>query len=435
MYLVFWIGSRRGFSLLLILAGRIENVFKVHHVLVGKLLKLFGLADLSKKVFKRLAWWASYILQPITIFRWTGILPYRTISYKEFFPVPFRPDAQGAMDEQKPQSIRSNQIWSVTPPSDLVMSHVLSVKRGIADRVGNVFDPLTGKLISGATHKYRYKVKRAHVPRPHRAYIHVEHLSGDVAVCTASNQHIYWHWLLDVIPRLIMLDEMGKRPRTLYIQKKFPFQHEMLGYMGVLSKQRIIDCDQFPMISASRLLIPCHQIMEGREFPKWVCQALQNYFSPFAKKNKAVQNGRIYISRANSMQRRIANEEKLLPVLRDYGFQVVKLEELTFGEQIGLFNEAEVVVAPNGSGLANLVFCPKGTTVIEIFPYTSQSLTSIDYTFNFDYNYRLARSLDLTYYFLCGSNGDSNIQRTSDYLLMPEDLVRIFDLAKIPIPK
>jgi capsular polysaccharide biosynthesis protein len=402
---------------------------------VGKLLKVPGLSDLFKKVFKRLAWWASYILQPLMIFRWTGILAYRTISYRKFSPIPFRPDAQGTMGDQKPRSTCNSQIWTITPPSDLVISHVLEIKGGIADRLGNVFDPLTGKLISGAAHKYRYKVKRAYIPRPHRLYPHVERLSGEVAVFTASNQHIYWHWLLDVMPRLIMLEEMGRRPQTLYIQKKFPFQHEMLEYMGVLSKQRIIDCDQFPMISASTLHVPCHQIMEGREFPKWVCQALQKKFFPFAKKIKAVSKGRIYISRAGSSQRRIANEEKLLPVLLDYGFQVVKLEELTFGEQIGLFNEADVVVSPNGSGLANLVFCSKGTTVIEIFPNVIEVLNSVDYTFNFDYNYRLARSLDLPYYFVCGSNGESNTQRSSDYFLMSEDLFRIFDLAKIPMSK
>lgn len=392
---------------------------------------MFGLSDLFKKVLKRLAWALSLYLQPLSIFKWTGILSYRTISYREFSPILFRPDAQGAMDEQKPRSIRKSQIWTITPPSDLVISHVLTINGGIADRLGNVFDPLTGKLISGASHKYRYKVKRANISRPHRFCSHVERFSGEVAVFTASNQHIYWHWLLDVIPRLIMLEEMGRQPQSLYIQLKAPFQHEMLKFMGILSKNTIIDCDQFSMISASRLLVPCHQIMEGRQFPQWVWQALQKKFLPFAKKRKVVSAGRIYISRASSKQRRIANEEILLPVLRDYGIQVVKLEELTFGEQIGLFNEAEVVVAPNGSGLANLVFCSKGTTVIEIFPNISQRLTSIDYTFNFDYNYRLARSLDLIYYFVCGRNGNLKPSEAGDYFLMPEDLARTLDLAKV----
>jgi capsular polysaccharide biosynthesis protein len=144
---------------------------------------------------------------------------------------------------------------------------------------------------------------------------------------------------------------------------------------------------------------------------------------------------RIYISRAGSHQRRISNEEKLLPILRDYGFHVVRLEELTFGEQVGLFSNAEVIVAPNGSGLANLVFCSKGTTAIEIFPHIPHAMNSVDLTFNFDYNYRLSRTLDLNYYFVVGSNENVTTSNAGDYSLMPEDLVRTFSLAKIKVSK
>ncbi len=392
-----------------------------------------ALAGLKKKVYKRLAWWASFFVSPLLIFRWTGILVYRTISIGERSPIPFRPDAQHVIDQGKPQSICNDQVWTVTPPSDLVMSHLLTIRDGIADCLGNVFDPLTGKIILGATHKYRYKLKRIHIPQPHRTYPRVESLSGEVAVVTASNQRIYWHWLLDVLPRLMMLDEMGKWPSTLYVQKRLPFQNETLDYMGVLSKLRIIDCDAVPMISASTLLVPCHQIMEGREFPEWVCQGLRKKFLPYSKHNKVGTSCRIYISRALSRQRRISNEDELIPVLRDYGFQIVRLEELPFGEQMGLFKEAEVVVAPNGSGLANLVFCQKGTTVIEIFPYVPDTLNSVHLTFNFDYNYRLAKALTLDYFFVCGSSGTANHSKIGDYSLMPEDLIQSLDLARISI--
>ncbi len=389
------------------------------------------LSDLIKKILKRLAWVGSLYVQPLTIFRWMGVLVYRTISYKNFSPIHFRPEAQGPMDDQKPPSIHHNHFWSVTLPSDLVMSHVLVISGGLADCSGNVFDPLTGKLISGATHKYRYKVKRAYIPRPRRVYLHVENLSGEVAIFTASNQHIYWHWLLDVIPRLIMLEEMGKKPQSLYIQTKFPFQHEMLGYMGLPSNLKFIDCEKYPMIAASTLLVPCHQIMEGREFPEWVYKGLRKKFLPFSKSGQGSSSGRVYISRAGASQRRISNEEKLLPILRDYGFHVVRLEELTFGEQVGLFSNLEVVVAPNGSGLANLVFCSKGTIVIEIFPQVPQALNSMDLTFNFDYNYRLSRSLDLNYYCVSGGDEHVNVSKVGDYSLMAEDLVRTLELTKI----
>ncbi len=339
------------------------------------------------------------------------------------------------MDTRKPQSICGAQIWTITPPSDLVMSHILDVSDGVADCLGNVFDPSTGKLISGATHKYRYKVKRAYIPSPHSLFPRVERVSGAVAVLSASNQHIYWHWLLDVVPRLLMLEEKGEMAQSFFIQAKLPFQYEMLKYLGVLPNGRIINCEEFPMISASTLVVPCHQIMEGREFPKWVCQGLREKFLPFSTVRKAGSPERVYISRAHARQRRIVNEAELLPILRDYGFQVVRLEELTFSEQVGLFRNAEVVVAPNGSGLANLVFSSKGMTVIEIFPHIPKALNAMELTFNFDYNYRLSTALDLNYFFISANQESGHASKAGDYSLMPEDLVRTFDLAKINKPK
>ena len=74
------------------------------------------------------------------------------------------------------------------------------------------------------------------------------------------------------------------------------------------------------------------------------------------------------MSRADAVFRRVLNEHEILPVLEEYGFTLVKLETLSFQEQITLFRDAEAVVVPHGSGLANLVFCSKGTRVIELLP-------------------------------------------------------------------
>jgi capsular polysaccharide biosynthesis protein len=45
----------------------------------------------------------------------------------------------------------------------------------------------------------------------------------------------------------------------------------------------------------------------------------------------------------------------------------VYLEEYTFQEQIQLFTDADVVVGAHGSGLCHLIWCTKGTQVVEIF--------------------------------------------------------------------
>jgi capsular polysaccharide biosynthesis protein len=48
------------------------------------------------------------------------------------------------------------------------------------------------------------------------------------------------------------------------------------------------------------------------------------------------------------------------------GFQVCRLESMTFEEQVRLFRNAEVVVGPHGAGFTNLIYSKPGTRVVEI---------------------------------------------------------------------
>lgn len=65
---------------------------------------------------------------------------------------------------------------------------------------------------------------------------------------------------------------------------------------------------------------------------------------------------RLYISRAQARVRRVLNEAAVMEVLGAFGFRSCRLEDLSFAEQVRLFGAAEVVVAPHGAGLANLLF-------------------------------------------------------------------------------
>ena len=48
-----------------------------------------------------------------------------------------------------------------------------------------------------------------------------------------------------------------------------------------------------------------------------------------------------------------------------WGFDSVRLEEMTFRQQVELFYEAEIVVGAHGAGLANILFSPR-VKVIEL---------------------------------------------------------------------
>ena len=383
-----------------------------------------NLQKLVAKIAKRLACLASSFLKPITIFKWTGIFPFVEVSGREIYVIPYKYEEQPPLGLDHPRSIRVDSTWTPNPFDEVVMSHMLEIEDGFASHDGYVFDK-TGRLVRQGIHKYRNKIKRAHLLFPHKIFPNIRRFDKEIAIVTASNQYFYWHWLFDILPRLLMLEHMEKCTEKIYIQKRFPFQRETLALLGILSDERIIDCDQIPIISATRLVIPCHQIAAGREFPNWVCQVLRERFLSHASDKQNFMGRRIYVSREAARFRRVLNEGEIIDLLKQYGFSLVRLENLAFTEQVKLFRDAEVVVGASGSGLANLVFCSKGTKVIELFPTSTA-----------DANFRLSRTLNLDYYYLTDPDSKLVAWGYDDYFvndirIVPKELREILHLAGI----
>ena len=87
---------------------------------------------------------------------------------------------------------------------------------------------------------------------------------------------------------------------------------------------------------------------------------------------------RVFISRKN-IKRRSYNEDEIKEELSSYGFVAVSPEELSFEEQVALFNNADYIVASSGAALTNLIFCKPGAKIliIERMRLKSSSLYSL----------------------------------------------------------
>jgi hypothetical protein len=75
---------------------------------------------------------------------------------------------------------------------------------------------------------------------------------------------------------------------------------------------------------------------------------------------------RIFVARKG--QKRRFNQDEAIAVAREFGFEPVYAEDLTLAEKIRLFHEAEIVIGPGGSGMANVLFCQPGATVFYWWP-------------------------------------------------------------------
>jgi capsular polysaccharide biosynthesis protein len=215
-----------------------------------------------------------------------------------------------------------------------------------------------------------------------------------------------------------MLAKTGDKADLIYIQRKYRFQKESLEMLGI-DAQQIINTVDVAVLTAKNIVVPCHQIMNGREIPSWVIQYLRDQFLSTAAKTARPENRRIYISR-RSADRRLENEIEIISNLKYYGFSPVELEKLPFREQIRLFREAQVVISPHGSGLANLVFSSPGTKVIELFPVA-----------NLDLFYRLSSALKLNYFYVKARKGNPTQLVRNDYTVSWEDIKKTLDMAGI----
>jgi hypothetical protein len=62
----------------------------------------------------------------------------------------------------------------------------------------------------------------------------------------------------------------------------------------------------------------------------------------------------------------VINEDEVLAALTPLGFVAYKMEELSVADQARLFSQAEIVIAPHGAGLINMIFAQR-LSVIELF--------------------------------------------------------------------
>ncbi|MEI6890996.1 MAG: glycosyltransferase family 61 protein [Pontiella sp.] len=190
-----------------------------------------------------------------------------------------------------------------------------------------------------------------------------ERFDGRLAVIASPGSENYFHWTLDSVPRLSLLQHMDDEIDAYYINNRSPFHREWLGMLGIPEK-KIFPADPERHIQATELIVPSFNGLAGLPSPEGL-DFVRSFMLPAKKEGK-----RIYISRSGARRRRLLNENEILPILKKYGFKTVYPGEMTLAEQMKLFASASIVVSPHGAELTNLAYCPAGTTVIELLsPY------------------------------------------------------------------
>jgi hypothetical protein len=191
-------------------------------------------------------------------------------------------------------------------------------------------------------------------------------VTGSLGVLATRGDHSYYHFLLDVLPRLAILDTPGvPTPERWYVPLQRGFQREILELAGFLPTADVVDADLATHVRGEELLIPGLPDAELRT-PPWAVDYIRERLRP--SDLERVPGRRIYVTRGRERHNRtVTNEEEVVESLADRGFTVVDPGTMPVTEQIRTFAEAEWIVGPHGAAMANLAFASPGASALELF--------------------------------------------------------------------
>lgn len=257
----------------------------------------------------------------------------------------------------------------------------------------------------------------------------VTHIPETVAALSVSYGDVYYHWMLDLLPRIELLRrnniDLNQIDKFVVNATTAKFQKETLALLGIPETKIITSQTNSPLhIKADKLIVPSLPRQRGGSMPKWACEFLRNELLTRANPNKNNQQERIYISRGDAQHRRVKNEANLINYLNRLGFKSVTLNAMSVVEQAQLFSQAKVIVAPHGAGLTNIVFCNPQTKIVEFF---SPNYIHPGY-------WRLSNQVGLEYYSLLGETQSLSPQtrpKTDNITLNLDNLANLLKQANI----
>ncbi len=288
----------------------------------------------------------------------------------------------------------------ITPNSQLIKDTVAS-DRSSASRLEKI---LSRSILQNGYRKTRDVVRS---PSTH----------GDwkmlVATTLVPVWQNYYHWTLECLPKLLGIEtyyeQTGESPTILLPPNPPSWMRE--SFELISANWAETTSLQSGTAHVSQFVVPSYPSPSRTEC-FWLRDRAHDAVG-ITKQDNNTFPSRIYVTRRNANVRRVKNEKKVLKILSEFNIRPYALETLTVAEQIRLFSNADLVVAPHGAGLANLVYSTS-PTVVELFGYKEKT------TF-----YRLSKIMGHEYHAIfCENKNQDIIVDTNKLLSKIENVIK-----------
>jgi len=224
----------------------------------------------------------------------------------------------------------------------------------------------------------------------------------------------YFHYLTMFLTKLDpsvlyapQWDDQSRLPFVIAPQAVADYQAESVARLCGIFGTPCITLEEKACIRVRNLAIPMISVFGGMFPHPLIKRPLGILEKSFLPGRISQRNRKLYISRRDSYNRKLENEEEVETLVASYGFEIVSLTGMPMTEQIALFTGATHVVAAHGAGLTNIVFCKPVTKILEIhmLPYISWCYRRLAGVFGLTYGciwasatFRTVGIHDATYY-------------------------------------
>jgi hypothetical protein len=194
-----------------------------------------------------------------------------------------------------------------------------------------------------------------------------ERLTGVSFLLTSLGGQTFYHFFVETLPKLqLARDLLGSCDHILVSRYGEEWKLRWLKLWGLDGKVRILDelshlhCDQ---------LLFTHRLVRHFEANRWAVEALAGQPGLPARPPRSDPAGDVlWLDRSGAHLRKVEGEPAVAGAI---GARPVRFEQLSPAESAQACARSRTIVGFHGAAFCNMVFCPPGTRVLEVFlePY------------------------------------------------------------------
>lgn len=232
----------------------------------------------------------------------------------------------------------------------------------------------------------------------------------------------YYHWTTESIARLALFQqshpELFERFHILIAADAPSFVKDSLLYLFKLPSNKIISWGNNDRAKVSNCLLigyPCIR-NEATSMSYIYHPSIYKIIHALSLKNIESDNDTatyLIVSRANVHERKLKGEEKIISLFPDIPFQLVYTEKMNFTDQVKMFRNAKIIIAPHGAGLSNLVYVNNNPLVIEIFPSKRYIRDAVLF-------YQIAAAMNINYHLIVKESLNASLDMSMDDELLSQ---------------